>query len=69
MIVETPCFQRGTETADRIDLTYEGIATPVLIFVVEFCVNFDRIDLTYEGIATFALQSPPSVPLFSTELT
>ena len=27
MIVEMSCFQRNPETADRIDLTYEGIAT------------------------------------------
>ena len=47
---------------ERIDLTYEGIATPDRTEPIWVRVHFERIDLTYEGIATFPRQFKSVIP-------
>ena len=41
------------DNVERIDLTYEGIATYIQIYLTLCFSYIERIDLTYEGIATW----------------
>ena len=69
MIVEKPDFQESPKTADRIDLTYEGIATNPCFLDARTVHIIDRIDLTYEGIATRHAYDRNTDNPYLTELT